>query len=106
MAVPSQFCREKWDLEKGWHNAALLRYGRLRRCAGFGRASPFASAIETEPPQETEKYILRLRYRDKDGRDEITPLVVLRERQAVDLIKAKDKSLKAIHLCRDPTRSD
>ena len=98
MAVPSQFCREKWDLEKGWHNAALLRYGRLRRCAGFGRASPFASAIETEPPQEAEKYILHLRYIDKDGRDGINPLVVLGERRAVALIKAKDKGLKAIRL--------
>ena len=98
MAVPSQFCREKWDLEKGWHNAALLRYGQLRRYAGFGRASPFASAIETELPQEAEKYILYLRYRDKDGRDGITPLVVLGERQAVALIKAKDKGLKAIRL--------
>ena len=36
--------------------------------------------------------------RDKDGRDGLTPLVVLRERQAVALIKAKDKGLKAIRL--------
>ena len=36
--------------------------------------------------------------RDDDGRDGITPLVVLGERRAVALIKAKDKGLKAIRL--------
>ena len=85
-------------LEIGWYNGQQPRHGRVGRYAVFGWASPFASAIETEPPQETEKYILHLRYRDNDGRDGITPLVVLGERRAVALIKAKDKGLKAIRL--------
>ena len=98
MAVPSQFCQDKGDLENGWYNGQQPRHGRVGRYAVFGWASPFASAIETEPPQEAEKYILHLRYRDDDGRDGITPLVVLGERRAVALIKAKDKGLKAIRL--------
>ena len=36
-----------------------------------------------------EKYILYLRYRDEDGWDGITPLVVLRERQAVALYQSQ-----------------
>ena len=68
-------------------------------CRFWPGVPQFGTAIEGKPRTEAEKYILYLiDIRDEDGRDGITPLVVLGERQAVALIKAKDKGLKAIRL--------
>ena len=98
MTVSPQLRGQYWHLEKGRYNGEEPRYGRVRRCAVFGRAFRFGTVSEGKPRTDVDKYHTSTLDTMVEDIGTVGPLVADKEWQAMARSKAKEKGFPAIRL--------
>ena len=96
MTVPSQFCRDQWELDHRWNNVQLVTFRRVVRWSYIGRRPRMAGAIDTELPESLKNSYIRYHGGSCPRPMGIAHLVVYGEGQTGYRLKAEEKGFNAM----------